>query len=150
MTKSKKLEEKTDKFLPDFNMSSPKCKDEKLATVIVQDVDTKEILMTAYTNRKAIERTLLSKKATFFSRSRGLWEKGEESGNTLLVKEVLVDCDQDTLVYKVEMQGDSTCHTEERTCFYRRISNLTELSDSENPICMTRLEEIDSEGIGNN
>ena len=85
--------------------------------VIVQDVNTKEILTLAYTNKESLERTLSTGNSWFWSRSRKkLWMKGEESGNTQKIKEILVDCDSDALIYMVEPQGPA-CHTGERTCF---------------------------------
>jgi phosphoribosyl-AMP cyclohydrolase len=99
-----------------------------LLPVAVQDAETGEILMIATVNRDALELTLQKGKAAFWSRSRNeLWVKGETSGNELHIKEILVDCDQDALVYKVDLHGDGACHTknesgEHRTsCFYRSI-----------------------------
>ena len=93
-----------------------------LVPVVVQDDSTKEILMLAYANTEALQKTIDTGNATFYSRSRKkLWTKGEEkSGNYLLVKGILVDCDQDALVYKVEPVNERACHTGRKTCFYRR------------------------------
>lgn len=91
-----------------------------LVTVVVQDRLTGEVRMVAHANEEALRRTLESRQATFWSRSRqAIWRKGETSGNTLEVAEVWVDCDGDALVYLVEPAGPS-CHTGERTCFFRR------------------------------
>ena len=97
--------------------------DEKgLVSVVVQDRLTGEVRMLAHANREAVERTLESGDAFFWSRSRqSLWRKGETSGNTLRVHEVWADCDADALVYLVEPAGPS-CHTGRRSCFYRRLS----------------------------
>ena len=92
--------------------------------VIVQDVNTKEILTLAYTNKESLERTLSTGNSWFWSRSRKrLWMKGEESGNTQKIKEILVDCDSDALIYVVEPQGPA-CHTGERTCFHNSLKSM--------------------------
>jgi phosphoribosyl-AMP cyclohydrolase len=94
-----------------------------LVPAIVQDYQTGEILMLAYINNLAWEKTLETGKAHFWSRSRGsLWLKGESSGHVQLIKEILVDCDQDTVVYKVEQLGGAACHTGYRSCFYRKVT----------------------------
>jgi len=91
--------------------------------VIVQDVNTKEILTLAYTNKESLERTVSTGNSWFWSRSRKkLWMKGEESGNTQKIKEILVDCDSDALIYMVEPQGPA-CHTGERTCFHNSLKS---------------------------
>ena len=88
-----------------------------LVPAIVQDVATQKVLMLGYMNRKAFEQTRSSGRVTFFSRSRGtLWTKGETSGNFLNVKEILLDCDADTILIKVEPTGP-VCHTGTDTCF---------------------------------
>lgn len=96
--------------------------DEKgLIPAIAQDAVSGEVLMCAYMNRESILKTLETGKATYFSRSRQkLWEKGETSGHTQMVKEMFVDCDGDALVLKVEQNG-SACHTENHSCFYRKV-----------------------------
>ncbi|MGD9949967.1 MAG: phosphoribosyl-AMP cyclohydrolase [Desulfobulbus sp.] len=94
-----------------------------LLPAIVQDYKTGEILMLAYINQLAWEKTLETGKAHFWSRSRNsLWLKGESSGHVQLIKEILVDCDQDTVVYKVEQLGGAACHTGYRSCFYRKVT----------------------------
>ena len=93
-----------------------------LLPAIVQDYKTGEILMLAYINKLAWEKTLETGKAHFWSRSRQkLWLKGESSGNVQLIKDILVDCDEDTVVYKVEQLGGAACHTGYRSCFYRKV-----------------------------
>ncbi len=88
-----------------------------LVPVIVQDAHNMSVLMLAYMNREAYERSLETSRATFFSRSRKeIWEKGETSGNWLEVKDLSVDCDGDTLLLKVEPKGP-VCHTGRDTCF---------------------------------
>ena len=92
-----------------------------LVPVIVQDVHTLEVLMLAYMNEASLQKTLETKLATYWSRSRNeLWTKGETSGHYQYVKEILIDCDQDTLLLKVEQEG-AACHTGHKTCFYRNL-----------------------------
>jgi len=94
-----------------------------LLPAIVQDYQTGEVLMLAYINQLAWEKTLQTGKAHYWSRSRSsLWLKGETSGHVQLIKEILVDCDQDTVVFKVEQLGGAACHTGYRSCFYRKVS----------------------------
>ena len=93
-----------------------------LVPVIAQDCKTNEILMQAFMNKEALEKTIKTKKAWYYSRSRDkLWMKGEQSGNTQEVKEILVDCDEDSIVLKIEQKGDAACHKGYRSCFYRDI-----------------------------
>ncbi len=93
-----------------------------LLPAIVQDAATGEVLMLAYINRESWRRTLATGKAHFWSRSRNkLWLKGESSGHVQLIREILVDCDQDTVVFKVEQLGGAACHKGYRSCFFRRV-----------------------------
>ncbi len=94
-----------------------------LVVVIVQDAVSLEVLMQGYANETALLQTLETGLATFFSTSRSkIWVKGEESGNVMLVRDVLVDCDGDSLLYLSEPQGDKlACHTGTRSCFYRSL-----------------------------
>ena len=93
-----------------------------LVPVIAQDAKTNEVLTLAYANREAVEKTLSSGEAHFYSRSRQeLWRKGETSGNTQRVVEVRLDCDGDALLYRVDPAGPA-CHTGERTCFFTPLS----------------------------
>ena len=93
-----------------------------LIPAIVQDVQSNEVLMMAFMNKASLEKTLEAGKTCFWSRSRQeLWTKGETSGNVQIVKEILYDCDADTLLIKVEQVGKGACHTGNRTCFYRSI-----------------------------
>lgn len=88
-----------------------------LVPVIIQDFASSQVLMLGYMNEEAYAKTKTESKVTFFSRSKNrLWTKGETSGNFLLVKEILIDCDQDTLLIKAEALGP-TCHTGSTTCF---------------------------------
>jgi len=93
-----------------------------LVPAIAQDWKTGEVLMLAYMNAEAWKRTLETGKATYWSRSRqSFWVKGESSGNVQLVKEILVDCDEDTVVLKIEQVGDAACHEGYRSCFFRKV-----------------------------
>ena len=95
-----------------------------LIPAVVQDADSSEVLMVGFMNEHALAETRRSGYATFFSRARGaLWMKGETSGNKLAVTEILVDCDEDTVLLKVKRLGDgNVCHTGQRTCFYRALN----------------------------
>ena len=93
-------------------------KDDGLVPVIVQDINTKEVLTLAFANKESLELTQKTQNSWFWSRSRNkLWMKGEESGNIQKVKKILVDCDSDALIYLVEPSGPA-CHTGERACFH--------------------------------
>ncbi len=95
---------------------------DQLLPAIVQDVDSKEVLMLAWVNQEALEQTLTSKKATFWSRSRNqLWVKGETSGNTQEIVKVMFDCDSDAFLFLVQSHGPA-CHTGEKSCFHREIN----------------------------
>jgi phosphoribosyl-AMP cyclohydrolase len=92
-----------------------------LRPAIVQDYETGEVLMLAYMNDEALRLTRVTGKAHYWSRSRGkLWKKGERSGHEQLVKAIFIDCDEDTILLKVEQIGGA-CHTGYRSCFYRTI-----------------------------
>jgi phosphoribosyl-AMP cyclohydrolase len=92
-----------------------------LIPAVIQDAETSEVLMVGFMNEAALAATRRSGFATFFSRTRStLWMKGETSGNKLEVVDILVDCDEDTVLLKVKRLGDgNVCHTGERSCFYR-------------------------------
>ena len=93
-----------------------------LVPAVVQDCKTNKVLMVGFMNEEAYKKTLKTGKATYYSRSRNkLWTKGETSGNFQKVKEILVDCDNDTLLLKVEQKGGAACHTGYESCFYRDI-----------------------------
>ncbi len=95
-----------------------------LVPAIVQDYQTGEILMLAYMNVDAFNTTLSTGKATYYSRSRQtLWVKGETSGNMQLIKEIRIDCDDDTVLLKVEQLGGAACHTGHRSCFYKKVED---------------------------
>lgn len=93
-----------------------------LIPVIVQEADTREVLMLGFTDRKAVELTLETKTAWFWSRSRQkLWNKGETSGHFLHVKRIMTDCDTDSLLYFCKPEGP-VCHTGAPSCFFREIA----------------------------
>jgi len=93
-----------------------------LVPAIAQDWKTGEVLMVAFMDATAWEKTLTTGKVHYHSRSRNkTWMKGEESGHVQTVKEILVDCDEDTVLIKVDQAGGAACHTGFRTCFYRRV-----------------------------
>lgn len=95
-----------------------------LITVVAQDHQTNEVLMLAFMNQDAWEETLKTGQVCYYSRSRNrLWRKGEESGNVQIVKEILVDCDRDALVIKVDQIGGAACHVGYNSCFYTRIDS---------------------------
>jgi phosphoribosyl-AMP cyclohydrolase len=95
-----------------------------LLPAIVQEFVTGEVLMLAYINRNSWEMTIKTGKAHYWSRSRKkIWLKGESSGHVQIIHDILVDCDEDTVVFKVEQLGGAACHTGHRTCFHRRVLN---------------------------
>ena len=96
--------------------------DHGLVPAVVQDYTTGEVLMLAYINQQAWEKTLETGKAHYWSRSRNqLWLKGESSGHVQLIREIKVDCDQDTVVFRVEQLGGAACHKGYRSCFFRTV-----------------------------
>ena len=96
-----------------------------LIPAVVQDEVSNEVLMVGFMNEEAWELTQQSGYVTFFSRTRNtLWTKGETSGNRLAVRQVLLDCDEDTLLIKVRREGDgNVCHTGQRSCFFNVVQN---------------------------
>ena len=95
-----------------------------LVPAIAQDFETGEVLMMAFMNKEAWEHTLSSGLATYYSRSRNtLWIKGKTSGHVQNVKEIRVDCDNDTVLLKVEQIGGAACHTGHRSCFYQKVED---------------------------
>jgi len=93
-----------------------------LVPAIAQDYKTGEVLMLAWMNQEAFEETVRTGRACYFSRSRNkLWRKGEESGNVQQVKGVYLDCDQDTILIKVDQIGGAACHEGYKSCFFREL-----------------------------
>lgn len=95
-------------------------KGDGLAVAIAQDHATGEILMVAHVNEQSMRETLARGEVVYWSRRRGLWHKGEESGNVQKVKSIHVDCDGDVVLFRVEQVGRAACHTGKRNCFFRR------------------------------
>jgi len=97
-------------------------KSDGLITAVIQDYGSGRVLMVGYMNEEAFRQTAETGFATFYSRSRKkLWQKGETSGNRLVVKEISTDCDQDPVLLRVEPQGPGVCHNGYQSCFYRRL-----------------------------
>ena len=93
-----------------------------LIPAIAQDYKTGEVLMLGFMNNRAFEKTIKTKKATYFSRSRqALWIKGEISGHVQNVKEIRVDCDNDTILLKVDQVGGAACHKGYKSCFFSKV-----------------------------
>ncbi len=112
------LDETTD-FQPQFNKDG-------LITAIAQDYQSKEILMLAWMNQEALNKTIETGEAHYWSRSRQeLWHKGATSGAVQIIKEIRVDCDQDALLLMVKQKGAGACHTNRLSCFYRTIEKAT-------------------------
>ncbi len=96
--------------------------DDGLVPAIAQAADGGEILMVAWMNRDALQRTVKTGEAVYWSRSRKkLWHKGEESGHVQKVREIRLDCDEDVILLKVEQQGDIACHTGRHSCFFQKL-----------------------------
>jgi len=115
--------EETSALIPQFHKKGG------LLPVVVQEFATGQILMVAWVNQDAFNYTIENKVAAFFSTSRNsLWIKGESSGNYLIIKEVLIDCDQDSVIYKVTLTKGGVCHTlnqykqNRHSCFYRKLN----------------------------
>ena len=119
--------EQGSEFLPKFDAKG-------LLTTVVVDSLSEQVLMVAFMDAEALAKTRETGRAHFHSRSRGkLWLKGETSGNYLNVEEILVDCDQDALVLRARPDGP-TCHTGERSCFYRKLEGNRLMSIESKPI----------------
>ncbi len=107
-------------------MTGPNFEKNELIPVIAQDADSGDVLMLAYMNREAYEETLKTGRVCYWSRSRGkLWRKGEESGNVQQLKQIFFDCDEDTLLVKVNQVGGAACHEGYRSCFFRELDPAT-------------------------
>ncbi len=114
---------------PDFS------KGKGLIPVIAQEYGTNEVLMLAYMNEESFKETIQSGKATYFSRSRQeLWKKGETSGNMQHIKEIRMDCDNDTILIKVEQKGGAACHLGFKSCFFKKADNKGSFKTVENRI----------------
>lgn len=117
--------ERTDKEQIELGIKlTPKFDENGLIPCITVDSGSGEILMFAWMDREALQETLKSGTATYFSRSRGkLWVKGEVSGRVQQVDEIRVDCDQDVIQLRVTVKGEGACHRGYRSCFYRSVSD---------------------------
>jgi phosphoribosyl-AMP cyclohydrolase len=104
--------------------------DEKgLIAAIAQDHQTNDILMLAWMNQEAFNKTLETRQAHYWSRSRQeLWHKGATSGHVQYVQEILIDCDQDAVILKINQSGERACHTGRKSCFYRKVGTDGSLS----------------------
>lgn len=101
-----------------------KWNEDGLVPVITQEAHSGRILTQAWLNREALQTAVREDRAVYWSRSRGkLWRKGEESGNVQKLVEVLLDCDNDSICYRVEQIGGIACHTGRESCFYKKLSN---------------------------
>lgn len=108
--------------LDETNTLSPNFGKDGLIAAVAQDAETKEILMLAWMNREALDKTLETGEAYYWSRSRGeLWHKGATSGAIQKVHEIRIDCDQDAIILLITQTGGGACHTGRASCFYRRI-----------------------------
>lgn len=95
-----------------------------LLPAVIQDAASSEVLMLGFMNEESVELTRKTGEVYFFSRSRNkLWKKGETSGHVLLVKDIRVDCDGDSLLIRVEAKGPGVCHAGYRSCFFRELTN---------------------------
>src|SRR6056297_2345888 len=110
-----------------------KYNEQGLMPAVVQDYQTKEVLMVAYVNEESLNMSLKLGETVFYSRSRQeLWHKGETSGNTQEIKEIFYDCDQDTILFMVDPAGPA-CHTGKNSCFYRKIDEVDEAEFEKTP-----------------
>ena len=107
-----------------------------LIPAVVQDDTTNEVLMVGFMNEESLSLTQSSGFATFFSRTRNkLWMKGETSGNRLKIKSLMTDCDDDTVLVRVERQGDgNVCHTGNRTCFFKELDKSSSRNQEKNSL----------------
>tara|TARA_B100000780_G_scaffold187593_1_gene131811 strand:+ start:372 stop:770 length:399 start_codon:yes stop_codon:yes gene_type:complete len=97
-----------------------------LVPVIVQDITTNKVIMFAWMNKETLKQSIEKRKAIYWSRSRKkIWMKGEESGHIQYIKEILLDCDSDTLLIKVRQEGGIACHTGRESCFFNQINMET-------------------------
>ncbi len=116
------MSEKSQADLEEGTTCAPRFDANGLITAVVTDAKSGELLMVAHMNREALDKTIASGEAWYYSRSRkALWKKGETSGHVQRVVEMRVDCDQDAIWLKVEQQGAGACHTGRRSCFYRAV-----------------------------
>jgi phosphoribosyl-AMP cyclohydrolase len=138
-TSTWELEEGNNLLLDFKKLQQVAAKIPSVIPVAVQDINTKEVILIAYTNKESFEKTIKTRIATFWSTSRNeLWIKGETSGNIYELKEVYVNCEQNSLLYIVNPKGKGICHTHNskgkaRNCFYRRLNMKTSKLENINP-----------------
>jgi phosphoribosyl-AMP cyclohydrolase len=94
-----------------------------LVVAIAQDEASGEVLMVAHMNEESLRKTLETGHVVYWSRTRGLWHKGEQSGNQQIVRSLRIDCDGDVVLLGVEQRGGAACHTGKRSCFFRRLED---------------------------
>jgi phosphoribosyl-AMP cyclohydrolase len=112
----------TQEQLEEGEVLSPKFDRDGLITCVTTDADSGDVLMVAHMNAAALQKTIATGEAWYFSRSRGsLWRKGEKSGHVQRVLAMRIDCDQDAVWIKVDQKGAGACHTGRRSCFYRTV-----------------------------
>jgi phosphoribosyl-AMP cyclohydrolase len=110
-------------------------KENGLVPAIVQDAVNNDVLMLGFMNREAFDKTRATGCVTFYSRSRKkLWTKGESSGQKLLLRELLFDCDKDAVLVRVELAGEAVCHEGYRSCFFRRLEPNGEVTVVAEPL----------------
>lgn len=133
------LEETTELRLDFDKLAKASAKCPGIIPVAVQHADTGEVILLAYTNKEALNKAIAEKTAIFWSTSRNeLWEKGKTSGETFELVEILVNCEQNSLLYKVRPRRSNICHTrnkqnQPRNCFYRRLNFSTNLLENLDP-----------------
>lgn len=137
---SKQELEEGNELLLDFDkLSAVAAQSPGVIPVAVQNADTQEVILISYTNKEAFEKSLSTRIATFWSTSRNeLWVKGATSGNHFELVEVYVNCEQNSLVYRVKPKGEGICHTHNskgnaRNCYYRRVNLETGVLENTNP-----------------
>ena len=136
---TKELEEGTNLYLDFEKLEKVAAQSKGVIPVAVQDFNTKEVILIAYTNKEAFEKSVKTRITTFWSTSRNeLWVKGETSGNTYELKEVYVNCEQNSLLYLVNPKSEGICHTHNskgkaRNCYYRRLNLKTGELENTNP-----------------
>jgi phosphoribosyl-AMP cyclohydrolase len=137
--KSQDLEEGKELLLDFDKLSKVAAQSKGVIPVAIQNADTKEVILVAYTNKEALEKSLKTRIATFWSTSRNeLWVKGATSGNTFKLVAAYVNCEQNSLLYMVKPVVDGICHTHNlkgkaRNCYYRKINPVTSMLENLNP-----------------
>jgi phosphoribosyl-AMP cyclohydrolase/phosphoribosyl-ATP pyrophosphohydrolase/phosphoribosyl-AMP cyclohydrolase len=119
----------------DADLARVRYNDDGLVAAIVQDVDTRAVLMMAWMNAETLRMSLEQGRTVFWSRSRQeVWRKGDTSGDRQFIRSAHVDCDGDTLLFLVEQEGNGACHTGSYTCFFRAFGSDAETTDRPGPV----------------